>query len=109
MLKAASITHINVPKYPELNVQIFYEYAKTKPELLAFLPDYKSTQKPEREYVFDIIGNVNPEFLNGKIEEAHKKRLSGEVVNDFEKIEIREDILEELISAKYESSKYCLY
>ena len=61
----------------------FMNTQRTKSELLAFLSDYKSTQKPEREYLFDIIGNVNPEFLNGKIEEAHKKRLSGEVVDDF--------------------------
>ena len=92
MLKVASITHINVPNYPELNVKTFYEYVKTKPELLVILPDYKSTQKPERRYLFSIIGNVSPEFLSSKIEETHAKRLSWAVLKDDEKIEIREDI-----------------
>ena len=73
MLKTASITHINIPSFPELNVHTFYEYANTKLEILVFLPDYKSTQKPEMEYLFNIIGNVCPEFFNNKIEEAHKK------------------------------------
>ena len=53
----------------------------------------KSTQNPEREYLFSMIGNVCPEFLNNKIEEAHKKRLSGAVLKNDEKLEIRENIL----------------
>ena len=88
-----------------MNVKIFNEYVKTKPDLLVFLPDYKSIQKPERRYLFNIIGNVSPEFLNSKIDEAHAKRLYWAVMKDDEKIEIREDILKEIMCAKYESSK----
>ena len=62
--------------------------------MLVFLPDYKSTQNSEREYLFSMIGNVVcPKFLNNRIEEDHKKRLSGAVLKNDEKLEIREDIL----------------
>ena len=105
-MKASEWKHINVPKYPELNVHTFYEYVKKKPELSIYFPDYKKSQKPERQFLFNIIGNADPNFLNAKIDEAHKKRMSGEVAEDSEKIEIRADILEELMKTNYESSKF---
>ena len=103
MLRTTSIVHINIPNYPELNVRTFYEYYKSKPELKVFLQDYKSVQRSEREYLFNIIENISPQFQNNKIKEAHKKKLSEAAFEDCKKIEIREDILKEIVSAKYES------
>ena len=105
-MKASEWKYINVPKYQELNVHTFYEYVKKKPELSIYFPDYKKSQKPERQFLFNIIGNADPDFLNAKIDEAHKKRMSREVAEDSEKIEIRADILEELMKTNYESSKF---
>ena len=87
-----------MPKYFELKVYTFHEYTKTMQELLKFLPDYKRSQNIDREYLFNFIENEEPEFLSAKIVEAHKNRMSGEVTEDSEKIEIQEDILYELIN-----------
>ena len=95
-------------KYLELKVYTFYEYTKTMQELFEFLPDYKRSQKPDREYLFNFIGNEEPEFMSAKIGETHKNRMSGEVTEDSEKIEIREDILYELMKTNYESSEHRL-
>ena len=86
----------------------FYEYAKSKPKLQVFLPDNKRTQRPEREYIFNIIRNIISHFINSKIEEVYKKRLSEAVFENGLNIEIREDILKEIMSVKYESSWYWL-
>ena len=86
----------------------FYEYTKTMPELFKFLSDYKKSQKPDREYLFNFIGNEEPGFLNDKIDESHKNRMSGEVTEDSEKIEIQEVILYELMKPNYESSEFSL-
>ena len=86
----------------------FYEYAKSKPKLQVFLPDNKRTQRPEREYIFNIIRNIISHFINSKIEEVYRKRLSEAVFENGLNIEIREDILKEIMSAKYESSWYWL-
>ena len=91
--KTSDIRQIKVSKYLVLKEYTFYEYTKTMQELFKFLPDYKRSQKPDREYLFSFIGNEEPEFLSAKIVEAHKNRMSGEVTEDSEKIGIREDIL----------------
>ena len=108
-MKASEWKYINVPKYPELNAHTFYEYVKKKPELSIYFPDYKKSQKSERQFLFNIIGNNDPDFLNAKIDEAYKKRMWREVAEDSEKIEIRADILEELMKTNYESSKFHWY
>ena len=108
VLKTSDIKQIKVSKYLELKVYTFYEYTKTMQELLKFLPDYKRSQKPDKEYLFNFIGNEEPEFLSAKIVETHKNRMSGEITEDSEKIQIREDILYELMKTNYESSEHWL-
>ena len=103
-----NIRQIKVSKYLELEVYTFYEYIKTMEELFKFLPHYKRSQKPDREYFLNFIGDEEPEFKSSKIGETHKNRISGEVTEDSEKIQIREDILYELMKTNYESSEHWL-
>ena len=93
-------------KVSRIECSYFLWVCEKKPELSIYFSDYKKSKKPERQFLFNIIGNADPDFLNAKIDEAHKKRMSGEVAEDSEKIEIRADILEELMKTNYESSKF---
>ena len=103
-MKTSEWKNINVPKYPELNVHIWVcEKEARAIYLLSWLQEISKTRK---QFLFNIIGNADPDFLNAKIDEAHKKRISGEIAEDSEKIEIRVDILEELMKTNYESIKF---
>lgn len=58
---------IVVPRYRELSVTAILAEAATDPILMQYLPDSTMSKKlPDREFVFDIVNAIRPNFLEAK-------------------------------------------
>ena len=99
---------VNVPRYSELNVEAIWGIVKEKQNIARCLPDYTKSQLPERNYLLNIIATVDEDFLMKIVNHAHKLRLPKTSTNDNDKIQIRNDILEEINDSSLISSKHII-
>ena len=110
LLKTTELVKINVPRYEELSVKNLYRDAIRDQEVGPYLPNLEqSTNKyPEREFFFNVLGTVNPQYLKHIIEEAEQKRYTGtDERSKSDTIMITGKWLEELHKYPFISSK-CL-
>ena len=65
-----------VPKYEELSVKNLYKDALQDPEISPHFPSPEQSLKklPERDFFFNIIGTIKPDYLKQIIDEANKNR-----------------------------------
>lgn len=105
MIKAKNIDQINVPSYPELNVKAFWRKIKSTTRYMKYFPDYKEGKLPERAYMFNVLNTIDPELVNEKIQLAEADKDVGKKLIEDEVIEVREDLLKEIESTSFMSSK----
>ena len=108
VLKQTQVQHMVVPKYEELSVKNLYKDALQDPEISPYLPSSEQSAKklPERDFFFNIIGTIKPDYLKQIINESNKNRN----VIEYQKIEkdyimIDDPWLDELTKDPYYSSK----
>ena len=64
LLKKADIQQIMVPHYDELSVKRLWPDLKKDAEFLQYFPDvYPNDKGPPREYFFNVLNTVHPEYL----------------------------------------------
>ena len=64
LLKKADIQQIMVPHYDELSVKRLWPDLKKDAEFLQYFPDvYPKDKGPPREYFFNVLNTVHPEYL----------------------------------------------
>ena len=105
MFRQAKIKSVTVPRYPELNVKSFWSHIKKTPDYLAYFPDYKSSQLPERDFMFETLITIDEQFVVDKVRQAWEGKLAKNKNGDDEKILITKELLEEIQDAEYYSSK----
>ena len=73
-----------------------------------YFPDQYAVGKgPGREYFFNVLNTVQPDFLKQMVDHANKQRMSAEgVVGQREAIQISQFWEEQLKAMPYLSSKY---
>jgi hypothetical protein len=111
VLKTAEVHKINVPKYEELSVKNLYHDCMKDAEMSSYLPELEqsSNKLPEREFFFNILSSVKPEYLKLIIKEAEQKRYSGsEEKSQKDTIMITDQWLHELNKYPFISSKLWL-
>ena len=107
LLKKCEVQAIQVPHYDELSVKALYPQFKKDAEMMAYFPDHYPVGKaPPREYFFNVLNTVHPEYLGQVLIHANKQRNSveGEKMKE-EAIQISQFWEEQLKQMPYMSSK----
>ena len=65
LFKKNEIDHIDVPHYDELSVKKLWPQFKKDQNFMQYFPDsFADTKGPARQYFFDIMNTIYPEYLN---------------------------------------------
>ena len=72
---------------------------------LAYFPDYKSSQLPERDFMFETLLSIEEQFVVSKVKHAELGKLTRNRHGDDENISITKEFLEEIKDVEYYSSK----
>ena len=79
LLKKNQVNYINVPHFDELSVDKMWPTLKDDDEFNVYFQDkYPDDKGPNREYFFNILNTVHPEYLGQITEHASKQRYAAE-------------------------------
>ena len=79
LLKKQDVQHIEVPQYEELAVKNIWPQFADDPQMLQYFPDAFSPGKgPSREYFYNVLNTVHPDFLKRLLDHANKQRMTVE-------------------------------
>ena len=101
------IRPIEVPHYDILSVETLVKDVMTIPDLGKFFPEQKThSNRPDRQFFFNIINTVDPDYLSALIRHAKGLRFgSGAPSKEDNIIEVNEHWQKELEASPYYSSK----
>ena len=108
LLRKSEVNYIAVPHYDELSVKALWPDVKKDGNFLAFFPSkYPKGKAPPREYFFNVLNTLHPEYLAKIIAHANEVRMApGGEKQQRESIEISPFWEEQLKAMPYLSSKY---
>ena len=108
LLKKSEVQPIKVPFYDELSVKALWPQFKKDAEFLQYFPDkYPQDRGPPRDYFFNVLHTVHPEYLLKIMAHASKQRMTAEGDDGKrESIAISAFWEEELRAMPYLSRKY---
>lgn len=107
LIPQAQIRPISVPRFDELSVANLIKEVMTQKDLAKFFPEQRTkADLPDREYFFNIINTVEPEYLAALVKHAQNQRVhAGEPQDNPNVIEVTEFWRKELAASPYFSSK----
>ena len=108
LFKKLQVREIKVPKYDELSVKALFPQFKKDPIFNSYFPDdYPKDKGPPREYFFNIMNTLYPDYLAQILSHANMQRMStdGEALK-AEQIQISEYWKEQFESMPFLSRKY---
>ena len=77
LLKKSEVRTIQVPHYDELSVKALYPEFKKDSELMAYFPDtYPPGKGPPREYFFNVLNTIHPDYLEKVMNHANEQRMT---------------------------------
>ena len=96
-----------MPHYDELYVKALWPQFSKDPEFTQYFPDkYPAGKGPPRQYFFDILNTIHPDYLQQVLEHANKQRMAADAeTRKDESIAISKFWEEELKSMPYLSRK----
>ena len=108
LMKKAVIQQVVVPYYDELSVKNLWPQFSKDPEFTQYFPDkYPVGKGPPRQYFFDILNTVHPDFLQQMMNHANEQRMSvNSGMTKTDSIAISQYWEEELKAMPYLSCKY---
>ena len=108
LFKKTEVRHIAVPHYDELSVKNLWPEVKKDPVFLSYFPSvYPKGKGPPREYFFNVLNTVMPEYLAKILDHANKERMAADGQKmQSEAIHISPYWEEQLKAMPYLSSKY---
>ena len=106
-LKLAELKQVAVPKYDECSVKNMWPMVTEAPELMRHFPDRLPQGKlPDREYFFNILMSVHPDYTQEMVAHANSLRFrSGQAQDQAEQIKVTEGMWDELNSMPFFSCK----
>jgi hypothetical protein len=70
---------INVPKYDELSVKNIFPMIQQDSQLMLYFPDKMPKGRlPDREYTFNVLNTLRPDYVREIIQHAQKLRNAAE-------------------------------
>ena len=108
LMKKADVQQVAVPHYDELSVKALWPEVNKDPQFTQYFPDkYPAGRGPPRQYFFDILNTLYPEYLDKILAHASKERMAADGQNMQEQsIRISQFWQEELKAMPYLSRKY---
>ena len=75
--KKNEVDYIHVPAYDELSVKNLYPQFAKDAEFMAYFPDaYPKGKGPPRDYFFNVLNTLHPDYLAQVLEHANKQRMT---------------------------------
>ena len=73
LMKKTDVLRITVPHYDELSVKSLWPHVSKDPEFMQYFPDkFPPGRGPPRQYFFDILNTLQPEYLERILAHASK-------------------------------------
>ena len=96
-----------MPRYNELSVLSMFPKFKNDARVMKYIPDrLPKGRLPDRDYFFNILNTLYPEFTQKLISEAGKNRFdAGRNPDDFGVVKVSEEWWKKLTSIPFISSK----
>ena len=110
LLRLNQVSRINVPLYDELSVANIWPMMKSDEKFMMYFPTKMAKNRvPDREYMFNILNTIQPNYLQALIKHANDQRnsVSNEAIAR-EAIEVTDDWWNALNSVPFVSCKYFL-
>ena len=104
MLKVEQLKKLKVPNYPEISVKGLWDKFKEDDDVKKYFPDFKPNQLPERRFLLDILSTVKRDYMKKVIMSSSQTRNRDENIQNNEVIEIKQDLLSEIMKTSYNSS-----
>ena len=77
LLKKKDVQKIKVSCYDELSVKALYPQFTKDPAMMQYFPDvYPKGKGPPREYFFNILNTVHPDYLSQIMAHADQQRFT---------------------------------
>ena len=73
-MKNDEVIWYNIPSYPELSVKRVWPQVKQNQTLLAYFPDLKPSQLPEKEFLYGVLCTLMPNSVRKLVADGIKKR-----------------------------------
>jgi hypothetical protein len=110
LLKKNAVNYIHVPAYDELSVKRLWEDLKDDVEFMVFFSDgYAKDRAPCREYFFNILNTVYPDYLKQIMDNASLQRFTAQGADMKEQaIKATDEWYQELQAMPFISSKYLI-
>lgn len=84
LLKKSEVQPITVPFYDELSVKALWPQFSKDKEFTQYFPDkFPKDKGPPRQYFFDILNTVYPEYLQQIMGHASKQRMAADTGNNL--------------------------
>ena len=107
LLKKKNVEQIKVPQYDELSVTQLWPQLQEDKQFTQYFPNvFPKDKGPARDYFFDILNTLYPDYLEQILSHACKQRHT--VQDDEQRLDamkISDDWLEELHSMPFTSCK----
>ena len=79
LIRKEDVSYIEVPHYDELSVKQLWPQFNGDDLLVRYFPDeYPKDKGPPREYFFNILNTLYPDFLAQILDHANKQRMTTE-------------------------------
>ena len=79
LLHRSDVNEISVPQYEELSVKALYPQFAKDAKFMSLFPDkYPKGKGPPRDYFFNVLNTLHPEYLQNVMNHANKQRHTSE-------------------------------
>ena len=79
LMKKNDVQEIAVPHYDELSVKALWPDLKKDKDFMQYFPDkYPAGKGAPREYFFNILNTLHPDYLAQVLTHANKQRMTAE-------------------------------
>ncbi len=76
-MELKNVRFINVPLYDELSVKNLWPQIRTSGNFIKYFPDtLPKGRLPDRDYFFNVMNTVSPDYVSGLIKHANEQRNS---------------------------------
>ena len=77
LMKKSEVANIEVPHYDELSVKRLWPEFKKDAEFMRFFPStYPKGKGPPRDYFFNVLNTMYPEYLAQIMSHANQERMA---------------------------------
>ena len=110
LLQKSAVDYVTVPEYDELSVVALFPTLRSEKEFMQYLPDkYPKGKNPPRDYFFNVLNTVHPEYLAQLMAHASEQRMSAHgAAQKDETIKITQYWDEQLKKMPYLSRSYLI-